>query len=125
MWPLQIIQNCPKDFLEVEDFACLASELCLTSLFKFLLRYHFTVLCVFQVSRVTYAYNNRCSFRFSCNVDSQCLSNWEKTIFVSFKAATTLLGRFEPQVDNFLYGDDLCQPIAESSRVARKKSQVP
>ncbi|KAK6150970.1 hypothetical protein DH2020_015902 [Rehmannia glutinosa] len=34
----QVVQNCPKDFLEVENFAYLATELCLTSLFKFLFR---------------------------------------------------------------------------------------
>ncbi|CAI9766931.1 unnamed protein product [Fraxinus pennsylvanica] len=66
----QIVHNCPKDFLEVENFSYLASELCLTFLFKL----------------------------FQSDVNSQYSSNWEKMISVPLDIAATLLERFEPQM---------------------------
>ncbi|KAG8384070.1 hypothetical protein BUALT_Bualt04G0079800 [Buddleja alternifolia] len=67
----QVAQNCPKDFLEVESFAYLATELCLTSLFKLIL---------------------------SSNVNSEHPSEWEKTISVALVAASMLLDRLETQM---------------------------
>lgn len=46
LWAYQVVQNCPKDFLEVDNFAYLATELCLTFLYKLLLRYLFIILYV-------------------------------------------------------------------------------
>lgn len=60
----QVVRNCPNDFLQVESFAYLATELCLASLFKFLL---------------------------SCTVSSQNPSGWEKVVYVALGAASTLL----------------------------------
>ncbi|KZV35643.1 HEAT repeat-containing protein 5B [Dorcoceras hygrometricum] len=67
---LEVIQKCPEDFLEEENFAYLASELCLTSLFKILLR-----------------------------GDANCYSSsWENIISVPLITASTLLERLEPQM---------------------------
>ncbi|KAL7101750.1 hypothetical protein ACP275_08G074200 [Erythranthe tilingii] len=67
----QVVQNCPNDFLEVEKFAYLTTELCLTSLFKLL---------------------------SSGSVNSQHPSGGEKIISVALTAASTLLQRFEAQM---------------------------
>ncbi|KAL3630335.1 hypothetical protein CASFOL_023319 [Castilleja foliolosa] len=67
----QVVQNCPKDFLEVESFAYLATELCLTSLFKFLL---------------------------SSDTSSQHPSGWDKVTNVALTTALMLLNRCEAQV---------------------------
>ncbi|KAI3451757.1 hypothetical protein Pfo_008422 [Paulownia fortunei] len=66
----QVVQNCPRDFLDVENFAYLGTELCLASLFKFLLS----------------------------DVSSQHPSGWEKIISVALIAASTLLERCEAQM---------------------------
>ncbi|PIN01995.1 hypothetical protein CDL12_25491 [Handroanthus impetiginosus] len=66
----QVVQNCPKDFLDVERFAYLAAELCLTFLYKFLLS----------------------------NANSQQPSGWENIISVALSTASTLLERFEAQM---------------------------
>ncbi|XP_073057988.1 protein SWEETIE isoform X1 [Primulina eburnea] len=68
---LQVIQKCPKDFLEEENFAYLTSELCLTSLFKILL---------------------------SNDTNSCYSSSWETIISVPLITASTLLERAEPQM---------------------------
>ncbi|GFQ05127.1 heat repeat-containing protein 5b [Phtheirospermum japonicum] len=68
---MQVVQNCPKDFLEVENFAYLAMELCLTSLFKFLL---------------------------SSNASSQHPSGWEKVTSITLITASMLLDRCEAQM---------------------------
>ncbi|KAG6392631.1 hypothetical protein SASPL_146855 [Salvia splendens] len=67
----QVIQNCPNEFLLVESFTYLATELCLTSLFKVLLSY-----------------------------DGSCQkpSGWEKDISVALNAASTLLVRSEAKM---------------------------
>ncbi|KAM7524202.1 hypothetical protein LguiA_014104 [Lonicera macranthoides] len=65
---LQIVKNCPKDFLETENYANLAAELCLAFLFKF-----------FQ----------------SADQNSACRPKWEDMISVSLTAAKTLLRRVE------------------------------
>ncbi|KAK4416508.1 protein SWEETIE [Sesamum alatum] len=67
----QVIQNCPKDFLNVENFAYLAAELFVTYLFKLLL---------------------------SSNVNSQHPSGWENSISAALTAASTLLERSEAQM---------------------------
>ncbi|KAL8476600.1 hypothetical protein ACS0TY_029047 [Phlomoides rotata] len=67
----QIVQNCPKDFLEVENFAYLATELCLTFLFKLLL---------------------------SCDANSQYPSDSDKSISAALMAASTLLERVEAEM---------------------------
>ncbi|KAK4393625.1 protein SWEETIE [Sesamum angolense] len=66
-----VVQNCPKDFLNVENFAYLAAELCVTYLFKLLL---------------------------SDNVNSQHPSGWENSISAALTAASTLLERSEAQM---------------------------
>ncbi|CAL5367371.1 unnamed protein product [Camellia sinensis] len=66
----EIVQNCPKDFLEAENFASLVVELCLAYLFK-----------IFQ------SYAATCSD----NLD------WEDMISVSLTTAKTLLVRLEPE----------------------------
>ncbi|XP_051126760.1 protein SWEETIE isoform X2 [Andrographis paniculata] len=71
----QVVQNCPKDFLLVENFAYVTGELCLTSLFIVLL---------------------------SGNLNSQYPSKWEKTLSVALIASSTLLERLEAQLDLFL-----------------------
>ncbi|XP_073155187.1 protein SWEETIE isoform X2 [Henckelia pumila] len=68
---LQVVQKCPKDFLEEENFAYLTSELCLTSFFKILL---------------------------SDDTNSCYSSSWETIISVPLITASTLLERFEPQM---------------------------
>ncbi|KAL1536904.1 protein SWEETIE-like [Salvia divinorum] len=67
----QVIQNCPNDFLLVESFTYLATELCLTYLFKVLL---------------------------SCDGSCQKPSGWEKDISVALNAASTLLVRSEAKM---------------------------
>ncbi|KAL0332487.1 UNVERIFIED_CONTAM: protein SWEETIE [Sesamum calycinum] len=67
----QVVQNCPKDFLNVENFAYVAAELCVTYLFKLLL---------------------------SDNVNSQHHSGWENSISAALTAASTLLERSEAQM---------------------------
>ncbi|KAG9140394.1 hypothetical protein Leryth_018528, partial [Lithospermum erythrorhizon] len=64
----QIVQNCPKEFLETENFFVLASELCFAFLFKFHLRK---------------------------DVVPHCHSKWEIVSSVSLTTATTLLQRCE------------------------------
>ncbi|KAL9993657.1 putative armadillo-like helical, protein SWEETIE [Helianthus debilis subsp. tardiflorus] len=66
----QIVQNCPKDFFETEDFAYQAAELCMSFMFKFLQ---------------------------SANVSPSSHSNWEDKITLSFTTATNLLMRLEPK----------------------------
>ncbi|KVI00117.1 Armadillo-like helical [Cynara cardunculus var. scolymus] len=67
---LQIVHNCPKEFLETEDFAYQAAELCLSFIFKFLQ---------------------------SADVTPSSHSNWEDKISESLTAATNLLMRLEPK----------------------------
>ncbi|XP_042026090.1 protein SWEETIE-like [Salvia splendens] len=67
----QVIQNCPNEFLLVESFTYLATELCLTSLFKVLL---------------------------SCDGSCQKPSGWEGDISVALNAASTLLVRSEAKM---------------------------
>ncbi|XP_047954484.1 protein SWEETIE [Salvia hispanica] len=67
----QVIQNCPNEFLLLESFTYLATELCLTSLFKVLL---------------------------SCDGTCQKPSGWEKDISVALNAASTLLVRSEAKM---------------------------
>ncbi|KAL7606152.1 hypothetical protein Lser_V15G19771 [Lactuca serriola] len=66
----QIVQNCPKDFFETEDFAYQAAELCLSFIFKFLQ---------------------------SADVTSSSHSNWEDKISLSLTSAINLLTRVEPK----------------------------
>ncbi|XP_024982998.1 protein SWEETIE isoform X2 [Cynara cardunculus var. scolymus] len=66
----QIVHNCPKEFLETEDFAYQAAELCLSFIFKFLQ---------------------------SADVTPSSHSNWEDKISESLTAATNLLMRLEPK----------------------------
>ncbi|GMP28425.1 hypothetical protein CsSME_00003976 [Camellia sinensis var. sinensis] len=66
----EIVQNCPKDFLEAENFASLVVELCLAYLFK-----------IFQ------------SYAATCSDNS----DWEDMISVSLTTAKTLLVRLEPE----------------------------
>ncbi|KAK1433251.1 hypothetical protein QVD17_10160 [Tagetes erecta] len=66
----QIVQNCPKDFFETEDFAYQAAELCMSFMFKYLQ---------------------------SANVTPSSHSNWEDKISLSFTTATNLLMRLEPK----------------------------
>ncbi|KAI3768087.1 hypothetical protein L2E82_18519 [Cichorium intybus] len=66
----QIVQNCPKDFFETEDFAYQAAELCLSFIFKFLQ---------------------------SADVTSSSHSNWEDKISLSLTSAVNLLTRVEPK----------------------------
>ncbi|CAK9150708.1 unnamed protein product [Ilex paraguariensis] len=68
---LQIVQNCPKDFLETENFVYLAMELCSAFLFKF-----------FQSTSAVSPYH----------------PNLEDMISVAFVTGTTLLRRFEPKM---------------------------
>ncbi|KAL3525448.1 hypothetical protein ACH5RR_013820, partial [Cinchona calisaya] len=65
---LKILQNCPKDFLDTENFAYLSSELCLAYLFKFFASY---------------------------DAASPYCPNWENTVLVSLSAAATLLRRID------------------------------
>ncbi|KAL6520097.1 hypothetical protein OROHE_017240 [Orobanche hederae] len=67
----QVVQNCPKDFIEVENFTYLAMELCFTSLFKFL---------------------------SSSDASSQDPSGWDKVISVALITVSTLLERCEAQM---------------------------
>ncbi|CBI33667.3 unnamed protein product, partial [Vitis vinifera] len=66
----QIVQNCPEDFLETENFAYSAMELCSAYLFR-----------VFQ----------------SADAISPDQSNWEDLISPLFMTVKTLLGHFEPK----------------------------
>ncbi|XP_058187917.1 protein SWEETIE-like isoform X1 [Rhododendron vialii] len=66
----QIVQHCPKDFLETENFASLVVEVCLAYLFK-----------VFQSGGATCSDN----------------SNWENMISVSLATAKTLIRRLGPE----------------------------
>ncbi|KAI3726462.1 hypothetical protein L1987_66259 [Smallanthus sonchifolius] len=66
----QIVQNCPKDFFETEDFTYQAAELCMSFMFKFLQ---------------------------SANATPSSHSNWEDKISLSFTTATKLLMRLEPK----------------------------
>ncbi|KAK9272907.1 hypothetical protein L1049_003286 [Liquidambar formosana] len=66
----QIVQNCPEDFLEVENFAYLAMELCMAYLFK-----------VFH----------------SAAAMTPEHPNWEDSISPLFTTAKTLVSRFEPK----------------------------
>ncbi|KAK2986818.1 hypothetical protein RJ640_011043 [Escallonia rubra] len=67
---LQILQNCPAHFYEADDFANLASELCLAFIFKFIQSFDAT---------------------------SPFHPNWEDKISVSLTAAMTLISRLEPK----------------------------
>ncbi|KAL8545351.1 hypothetical protein ACS0TY_005503 [Phlomoides rotata] len=80
-----IVQNCPKDFLEVENFAYLATELCLTFLFKLLL---------------------------SCDANSQYPSDSDKSISAALMAASTLLERVEAEVGKGLSKDEKAKKLA-------------
>ncbi|KAL8123865.1 hypothetical protein AgCh_011749 [Apium graveolens] len=62
----QIVQNCPREFLEADKFSYLAAELCLAFLFKFLR---------------------------SANATSPCLPSCEDMISVSLTAAKEILSR--------------------------------
>ncbi|XVF71655.1 hypothetical protein PTKIN_Ptkin12aG0057000 [Pterospermum kingtungense] len=66
----QIVQNCPEDFFEAENFSCLVVELCLG--------------CLFRV--------------FNCaSAISPDQANWEDLISPLFIAAKTIIRRFEPK----------------------------
>ncbi|KAL8250875.1 hypothetical protein R6Q59_034568 [Mikania micrantha] len=65
---LQIVENCPKNFFETEDFAYQVAELCMSFMFKF-------------VQSVTPSNH----------------SNWENKVSLSFTTATNLLMRLEPK----------------------------
>ncbi|MBA0821351.1 hypothetical protein Goarm_018214, partial [Gossypium armourianum] len=67
----QIVHNCPEDFLEAENFACLVVELCLGCLFR-----------VFH-----------CASAFS-----PVQACWEDLLFPLFVAAKTIMRRFQPKV---------------------------
>ncbi|KAL6551851.1 hypothetical protein OROGR_008005 [Orobanche gracilis] len=67
----QVVQNCPKYFIEVENFTYLAMELCFTFLFKFL---------------------------SSSSASSQDPSGWDKVISVALITVSTLLERCEAQM---------------------------
>ncbi|TYH61925.1 hypothetical protein ES332_D07G083700v1 [Gossypium tomentosum] len=66
----QIVHNCPEDFLEAENFACLVVELCLGCLFR-----------VFH-----------CASAFS-----PVQACWEDLLFPLFVAAKTIMRRFQPK----------------------------
>ncbi|KAA8530559.1 hypothetical protein F0562_005268 [Nyssa sinensis] len=66
----QIVQNCPNDFLETENFASLSMELCFAYIFK-----------VLQSTDATSPHN----------------LNWEDRISVAFIIVKTLMRRFEPE----------------------------
>nr|GMD55450.1 HEAT repeat-containing protein 5B isoform X2 [Ipomoea batatas] len=66
----QIVQHCPKEFLETENFPYLATELCLAFFFKF----------------------------FLSDAKSQYHSDWENMISVTLTTAAVLLMRFEPKM---------------------------
>ncbi|KAG6716276.1 hypothetical protein I3842_04G041200 [Carya illinoinensis] len=66
----QIVQNCPKDFLETEDFAYIAMELCLAYLFKM----------------------------FQSDATSPDQPNWDELMSTLFFTAKTLLKRLETKV---------------------------
>ncbi|XP_039034805.1 protein SWEETIE isoform X2 [Hibiscus syriacus] len=66
----QIVHNCPEDFLEAENFACLVVELCLGCLYRVL----------------------RCAGAVSS--DQAC---WEDLLFPLFLAAKTIMRRFHPK----------------------------
>ncbi|CDP02785.1 unnamed protein product [Coffea canephora] len=88
---LKILQNCPKDFLEKENFAYLSSELCLAFLFKFFA---------------------------SCDAASPYQLNWENTVLVSLSAAATLLRRVDRKMRlKLLFGFLLsgCKSIGAAS----------
>lgn len=88
---LKILQNCPKDFLENENFAYLSSELCLAFIFKFFA---------------------------SCDAASPCQLNWQNTILVSLSAAATLLRRVDHKMQlKLLFGFLLigCKSIGAAS----------
>ncbi|XVF20554.1 hypothetical protein REPUB_Repub12eG0010500 [Reevesia pubescens] len=66
----QIVHNCPEDFFEAENFACLVVELCLG--------------CLFRV--------------FHCaSAISPDQANWEDLISPLFVAAKTIMRRFHPK----------------------------
>ncbi|KAA3458387.1 HEAT repeat-containing protein 5B isoform X2 [Gossypium australe] len=66
----EIVHNCPEDFLEAENFACLVVELCLGCLFR-----------VFH-----------CASAFS-----PVQACWEDLLFPLFAAAKTIMRRFQPK----------------------------
>ncbi|TYI72771.1 hypothetical protein E1A91_D07G082500v1 [Gossypium mustelinum] len=72
----QIVHNCPEDFLEAENFACLVVELCLGCLFR-----------VFH-----------CASAFS-----PVQACWEDLLFPLFVAAKTIMRRFQPKMQKHLH----------------------
>ncbi|MBA0578497.1 hypothetical protein Gorai_020776, partial [Gossypium raimondii] len=72
----QIVHNCPEDFLEAENFACLVVELCLGCLFR-----------VFH-----------CASAFS-----PVQACWEDLLFPLFVAAKTIMRRFQPKMPKHLH----------------------
>ncbi|KAL4341896.1 hypothetical protein GQ457_08G014460 [Hibiscus cannabinus] len=71
----QVVHNCPEDFLEAENFACLVVELCLGCLYRV---FH----CAGAVSP-----------------DQAC---WEDLLFPLFIAAKTIMRRFQPKMQKQL-----------------------
>ncbi|XP_077230289.1 HEAT repeat-containing protein isoform X2 [Tasmannia lanceolata] len=77
----QIVQACPDDFFEMEDFAFVAMELCVNCLCKTFQRYLMYPL----------------SMKFSTEFPSQDPKSLRKTISTLFATAETIASRFSPE----------------------------